>query len=180
MAASKENNKINEIFAAASKILRICTFFIDLYDPIAKSHFVVTKYVDKCISHCHEKCGEGFALCLQCYTRNKLPCYSQFLTQRLNLRPTNPKHFYLELEANIGINFSLRKPFAVSLYVFIFKSVDFSLQYQSCYKKCTFLGNFTLSFQSVIFQLEWSASLVFIEFPSISHQKVFLFSCIKL
>lgn len=28
MAASKENNKINEIFAAASKILRICTFLL--------------------------------------------------------------------------------------------------------------------------------------------------------
>lgn len=80
MAASKENNKINEIFAAASKILRICTFFfIDLYDPIAKSHFVVTKYVDKCISHCHEKCGEGFALCLQCSTRSQLPCQGHSL-----------------------------------------------------------------------------------------------------
>lgn len=131
MAASKENNKINEIFAAASKILRICTFFIDLYDPIAKSHFVVTKYVDKCISHCHEKCGERFALCLQCYTRNKLPCYSQFLPERLNLRSTNLKHFYLELEAHICSGSSLRKPVTGSFLFFLFffppKSVGFSL-----------------------------------------------------
>ena len=118
MAASKENNKINEIFAAASKILRICTFFIDLYDPIAKSHFVVTKYVDKCISHHHEKCGEGFALCLQCCTRNRLPCYGQFLTERLNLRFTNPEHFYLELEANVCSNSSLRKPITGSFFFF--------------------------------------------------------------
>lgn len=124
MAVSKENSKINEIFAAVSKILRICNFFIDLYDPIAKSHFVVTKYVDKYISHCHEKCGERFPLCLQCSTRDKLRCCSQFLTERQNLRPTNPKHFYLELEANICNNPSLRK--LVSTPSFFSKSVDFS------------------------------------------------------
>lgn len=48
--------------------------------------------------------------------KEQIACYSPFLTERLQWRPTNPQHFYLELEANICSNSSLRKPVAVSFF----------------------------------------------------------------
>ena len=128
------------------------------------------------MSHCHEKCGEGFASCLQCCTRNKLPCYSQFLTERRNLRPTNPKHFYLGLEANICSHSSLRKLVEVS---FFFNLQIFLYSTKAVMKEGLFLGTFALSSQSVIFQPQSSVPLVVTELPSSSHEG-FPFSCTKL
>lgn len=48
--------------------------------------------------------------------RGQIACCSPFLTERLHLRPTNPQHFYLEPEANICSNSSLRKPVVVSFF----------------------------------------------------------------
>lgn len=48
--------------------------------------------------------------------QEQIACCSPFLTERLRLRPTSPQRFYLDLEANICSNSSLRKPVAVSFF----------------------------------------------------------------
>lgn len=109
-----------------------------------------------------------------------MPCYSRSLAERGNLRPTNPKHFYLELEANICSHSSLRKPVTGSTCFFFLICGFFFPGTKAAVTSVYPLVPPAMPFRSAISQPEAGAPPVFIEFPSISQQSLFFLSCTQL